>query len=514
MRILLLNANLRNWLTQSVSSGSSLTATFNYLQKIGHLTCFIDAHQDDIPEYELHRQIKEFTPDLIGLTAESWTVPYVMVTARMLKNNFTGIPVFLQIHSDLEHIDNITSEYPHLDFVLTGNSEQAATRLLEYIGCLVQGKRVQSSGPTCLTPSGRPATDIFVRNMLLLKKEIDEESLELKSYPLHLCFDLTTRCNLRCIMCFRQFKPHSQSDVPFEYWPKLREMLPYSDTLVFSASGETLMYPRIEEVLLDLQNFPHIFKVMTSNGTLLNNPRLFDTVVHSIDRLGISIEGATKKTYEEIRRGAKFKEVIKNINRVMDFNAKNDNRVEVIFQTIPMKKNLRELPLLVDLAYSLGIRHIACQHLNCISGMEEFKAQQGIFDIPTEWNSTLRKVRERAELYGIHLNFPDELNERAVSPKETDLTKLINHNTSIDFDKRQFVNPYKKCFEPWTYLAIAPGDPPHVTPCCYINLGNPGNYTSYKELWNWEKIRNIRRTVNSPNPNDWPSECRQCQKKF
>lgn len=367
-----------------------------------------------------------------------------------------------------------------------------------------------------VTSYGRPAPPEFVKNREIQKKEIEEGAICLRSYPTSLAVALTSRCNLSCIMCRRNYMASHRvkRDFPFEFWPALKEMLPYAELIVFGNAGEFFMYPNIKHVLRDLISFPHLFKVVTTNGTLLDDPELFELTVHSIDRLGISIEGATRGTYEEIRRGASFDKLINNIKRITEFSHKNGNPIEIIFQTIPMRKNLFELPMLLDLAHELGIRHIACQHLICVEGMEKFKEEQSIFKIPSQWNAILQIVKEKAERLAIDLNFPGELKENIIEGEDSETSDASDMFRLIDQDKNRFLNPKSKCFDPWFYMQVGLSRPPSVSPCCYIRPYVPDMYPSFKNIWNSEKIQDVRRWVNSPNTLDWPQECRQCQKRF
>ena len=95
--------------------------------------------------------------------------------------------------------------------------------------------------------------------------------------------------------------------------------------------SDPMLVRRIKDILRDLQEFPQLFKVLMSNGMLLDDPELFDLVVNSIDRLGISIEGATKETFEKIRKGANFDRIINNVRSVQAWSKANGDKIEVVF---------------------------------------------------------------------------------------------------------------------------------------------------------------------------------------
>ncbi len=368
---------------------------------------------------------------------------------------------------------------------------------------------VSAQGTTAL---GKPETPGFTVNLKIQREEIWAGKTVLKSYPSRLAVDLTSRCNLRCIMCLSNFKPDiERNDLPFEKWEQIRPLLAYADSIVFGSSGEPLLHARITDILRDLQQFPQLFKVLMTNGKLLGRPDIFDLVVCSVDRIGISLEGCTKESYEKIRRGADFDSLIESVRKLADFSRLNGKRPEIVFHTVPMKDNLHELPRLVYLAHKLGVSHIACQHLYCIEGMEDFKKEHGIFDVPEEWNKALHDTIVKADHYGIHLNFPGRLNVNGKIPAKN---KSVPDGGFIDDEKNAFIDPGRKCYEPWSYLQVGAGKNPTFSPCCYIETGRIEDFPNIEEIWNSPRIQEVRRGVNSSDVNDWQAECRQCHFKF
>ena len=85
-------------------------------------------------------------------------------------------------------------------------------------------------------------------------------------------------------------------------WQKVKKMLPYLKVIVFGSAGESLLHPHIEEILTDLQPHRNLFKVLTTNAMALSNDRLLRLVLASINRVGISLEGATARRMKNSAR--------------------------------------------------------------------------------------------------------------------------------------------------------------------------------------------------------------------
>jgi MoaA/NifB/PqqE/SkfB family radical SAM enzyme len=347
-----------------------------------------------------------------------------------------------------------------------------------------------SSAKKPLTP---PRRTPFATNLDRQVRELNEGATELQSYPTEMAIDLTSRSNLECVLGRNRTENVPAFDFEVSRWQEVKTFLPYLRAIYFGGIGEPLLYPRIEEVLTDLQAHPVILKVVSSNGLLLNDERLTEVVVRSVNRLAISLEGATKETYERFRTGASFDRLVNNLERVQSLaNAANGKPLEIIFQTVPLKGNLAELPELVRLAHRLGVRHIVGQHLVSAPGREEFEREQSVRDIPEEYNRTLAEMREVAHELKVQIGLPGKFPLTGEAPAEA--------AASLP----------KKCAYPWKYFQVARCPDYEFAPCGFMPVGNLGQQDSITAAWNCEAMKKIRATVNSADPADWPKKCQTC----
>jgi MoaA/NifB/PqqE/SkfB family radical SAM enzyme len=75
-----------------------------------------------------------------------------------------------------------------------------------------------------------------------------------------------------------------------------------------------------------------------------------------VHQLCISIDGATKETYESIRIGGKFDKLMSNIKALNAAKEDLSSRLPKIWFNITlMRSNIRELPHLVKLAHTLQV---------------------------------------------------------------------------------------------------------------------------------------------------------------
>ena len=84
--------------------------------------------------------------------------------------------------------------------------------------------------------------------------------------------------------------------------------------------------------------------------------KIKETLESGLDRLIVSFDGATKKTYESIRKGAKFEIVIDNVkNLIKERNAKGLKKPFVEMQMVVTSSNIRETKLFENLSKKIGV---------------------------------------------------------------------------------------------------------------------------------------------------------------
>jgi len=145
----------------------------------------------------------------------------------------------------------------------------------------------------------------------------------LKRPPL-LVVELTSKCNLNCIMCGKNNSMRAKEHMDFELFKKIIDDAKKSniDAFQFSYYGESTLYPKlIEAIKYTKEKIPNSFISMNTNGLTLTpkfSKNLLDT---NIDSIVISIEGNNKEEYETIRVGSSWnilRKNIKNLREIID----------------------------------------------------------------------------------------------------------------------------------------------------------------------------------------------------
>jgi MoaA/NifB/PqqE/SkfB family radical SAM enzyme len=192
------------------------------------------------------------------------------------------------------------------------------------------------------------------------------------AFPLKLRILPTMSCNIRCIMCKQDHD--AVQDLPFSNY-SLTEMLPYLSSLS-AVGGEPLVSREYREFITQFQpaQYPDCRFKMVTNGLLLHRG-FHDLIPGRFEEVIVSVDGATKETYERIRKGASW-EILQNNLLKLVCHPRRDYNVIVAF-TI-MRSNYHELPLMFSMIRELGINLLIAPVFLRFSDGEQFQTEEEI----------------------------------------------------------------------------------------------------------------------------------------
>ena len=190
---------------------------------------------------------------------------------------------------------------------------------------------------------------------------------------------LTENCNLLCRHCTRTRK-FIEKHISFEEFKKiLVKFSPFQfEHLLLSDFGEPFLRNDLLDVLryVKSQGFDQVEVVTTGN---LIKEKIRNAIVNEqlLSRILISIEGASRKTYENIR-GSDFEEMKSCIKSLANYRDQTHQQgPKLIFNVVCLKENIHELASIMDLANELGVDEVYFVHLSgVVSEMSEGDRQR------------------------------------------------------------------------------------------------------------------------------------------
>ncbi|MEQ8687446.1 MAG: radical SAM/SPASM domain-containing protein [Imperialibacter sp.] len=179
--------------------------------------------------------------------------------------------------------------------------------------------------------------------------------------PISLAIEPTTACNLRCPECpsgLRSFsRPTGKIALPF-FQKIIDEAQGHLLYLTFYFQGEPYLHPDF----LEMVSYAHRKKIYTATSTnahFLSDEMARKTIESGLDRLIISIDGATQDTYAAYRKEGKLQEVIDGTKRLVKWKKELASKTpHLIFQFLVVKPNEHEIEEIKRLGKELGVDEV------------------------------------------------------------------------------------------------------------------------------------------------------------
>lgn len=331
--------------------------------------------------------------------------------------------------------------------------------------------------------------------------------------PTYVQIEPVGQCNLRCQMCPIQFRkdgpPYGPSAfMEFETFTRLIDQFVTLQELHLQGLGEPMMHPRFFDMVA--YAIAKGIRVTTnSNLTLLNKKRAQLCVTSGLDCLHVSIDGATAKTYENIRVGSSFEQVVRNLELVLEairqlgsvsgISGDRSSRPNIHLVMVVMRQNLHELPDLVRLAHQWSVEQMFVQHLCHDFKESTLPAHYRPMREFVQAQTLLEEDKERIEHYfNKARNIAQELGVNLRLPRTT--PRLHPPGTP----------GAKRCDWPWRGAYISYQG--YAMPCCMVSTPDRINFGNLLEqgveaTWNGDAYQSFREQLASDEP---PEVCRSC----
>ena len=160
----------------------------------------------------------------------------------------------------------------------------------------------------------------------------------------------TNKCNLKCIMCPRDKMERSLGVMDLETFKRVIDQCVETGVthITLNGYGEPFIAKQIFEMIKYTMQTTLNLKINT-NGHYLNSKNIEKLLDNPPSHLSISLDGATKETYEKVRVNGRFDRLMANLNALLDAKAARKNHpMKVTLQIIRMDETEEEIQEFVD----------------------------------------------------------------------------------------------------------------------------------------------------------------------
>jgi radical SAM protein with 4Fe4S-binding SPASM domain len=318
--------------------------------------------------------------------------------------------------------------------------------------------------------------------------------------PVRFQVETTDICNLKCRMCTREvIDGMNTRSMPLADFERLIvEVDPYYVTL--NGLGEPLIDKTIFGKLAFLRR-RGILTSMPTNGTYIRREKLDKLAENLPDILQMSIDGATKESFEQIRVRGDFARIVANYRSILDRRnaGAGPPGVKMRILCALQKKNLFDYREMFALVRSMP-------------GLDAFELVP-VFDYDAEGTAFVELVPSREDVLALH----GELDRATVTATSDEEAAFYRRWKAVS---GQWLDPAAAtvapesnthaCLIPWfnAYVDVKG----RVFPCCFLSnsghlMGNVYD-RSFAEIWHGEAYRSFRARMLSDRPN--MSGCRTC----
>lgn len=348
-----------------------------------------------------------------------------------------------------------------------------------------------------------------------------EKKVTLSHYPESLSLELTALCNLRCPHCSSHGRKHlhkhhnHRDEMQVKMLERLAaEAFPYASVVSLVGRGEpTLASEELWGSVKRLLVRYDIRMSCVSNGTRIKE--CFDEeLMPYVNELCISVDGATKETFEYNRNGASFEDVMSNIRYYHELrtSTKMARRSQLSFSWTLKKNNIHELPDFVKLIKEFDPDLVSIRHMVIFQDEER---EQSLLDHPYRvTNKYLKEAYALLDKYKINhesppLMLPPDAEISRLGKKhagdESKATASVVHTTpevedaicnkgETRIDGRYSTSREQICN--WVHrtgIIMSDGEVITCGKHYGIRVGYLDEETSLFDIWNGSDMRSLRR---------------------
>ena len=170
-----------------------------------------------------------------------------------------------------------------------------------------------------------------------------------ESFPLMVLPSVSNACNSSCVHCWYTAKPRLRKRDGITYMPaallekiflQVSENNQHRPLVRITGTGEPFLMPGLTEVLVDGCGDKGVRAAVITNGVLVTPERSARLIDAGIEAIECSVDASDQRSYEKIRKGLKFAELIRNIDFMLEYRAKKNSPVRILVSVVDNEKEI------------------------------------------------------------------------------------------------------------------------------------------------------------------------------
>ncbi len=298
-------------------------------------------------------------------------------------------------------------------------------------------------------------------------------SMECSYLPVKMDYEVSRHCNFRCTMCLiSEGGDGGKANMSFE---DFRESIDGQRGLVeikLQGLGEPLLNPDFF-FLANYAVAKNIWVRTTTNASLLHINNNYKKLIDSkIGEIQISVDGARKETFEGIRRGSNFEQVVDNCKMLNEYAESKGEQWRTSCWMLVQKENADEVEELLELATYMKFTRLTYSIAVSDWGKDnwaEINNGKEVTDLFTD--EFAEKLIQRGKELGIAVTFWDGKDKYIYNEKKNRICAWLFGRAFISSNMR-------------------------IVPCCVVSDSNTcdlGDARDFYNEWNSDKYYSFRK---------------------
>lgn len=318
--------------------------------------------------------------------------------------------------------------------------------------------------------------------------------------PFAMQLELTSRCNLRCVMCPLTTGTSSTSGAPGavsgDTWERILPVARRCQQVFVAGYGEPFTNPRCVDLLRDLDE--HGVETTIATNGLVVTPAIASALasLRHLSRVNVSIDSPDPDVYRALR-GSNLRRALQGLRNLLD--ALGPGHITV--SSVLMTQNARSLLAFPALLAELGVRYYDVQGVMDYNEVAQASSLLGRADLA----EVIDALRDECERHGVYLLVGSEDRLRLELRDPVAARQRYHDRPGAD------AHVTRQCMVPWEVPFVDKDG--SVFACCYAASSNArvlGNVHErpLETIWVDEPFRQFRLDI--LDGTSTPEPCRSC----